>query len=210
MTGPELEPPRHVLPRPGDPCGSWVPWLELSLLVRANVREWGHVESAWFHRAFAVGSDGSPAGDAVPFDPAARAAVPGEPPAMNGDRPPAAVAKGAAREVVAAVLSNWRPAVHRHPELEVVSRLDEPADEFRRRCLAPLRPLVQAGGGGAAAAARAARLGALARGIETVRLDPECLEVLIARLAVVWYPAGSGPRPPASDPMVAGGARECR
>jgi hypothetical protein len=210
MTRLELAPPRHVPPRPGDPCGSWAPWLELSLLVRASVPEWGHVESAWFHRAFAVGPDGSPAGEGVPFDPAARAALPGEPQGTLDVRRPAAVTEGAARAVVADALATWRPALHRHLELGAVSRLDEPAGEFRRRCLAPLRALVQAGGGGAAAAELAARLEALARGIETARLDSGSLDVQSARVAVVWYPTGSGPQPPASDPMVAGDARERR
>jgi hypothetical protein len=56
----------------------------------------------------------------------------------------------------------------------------------------------------------AVRLAALARGVETMALGPERLEVMHARVGTAWYPAGSGPRPAAGDAMLAGAARERR
>jgi hypothetical protein len=204
----DLEPARTVPPRLDAGAPRWAPWIEVALLVRASVPAWAWAATEWVHRAAEVAGDGTPAGEPVPFEPSARAAFPGEPPPDRRAGPPPRLDHEKARALAVAVLAAWRPAVHRHAELALVSRLDEPADEFRRRCLAPLRPLLQ--GGGPPPADAAARLAALARGIQSMTLGPEHLDALCARVAVAWHPAGGGPRPAAGDAMVAGTVRERR
>jgi len=200
----ELAPPRHLPPAGGGGSCRWVAWLEAALLVRVAVPAWAHVEESWVHWAFRLAPDGGADGRARPFDPAARAALPGAPPAAL--RP--GVGESEARAIVGDEWARWRPALHRHPDLGVVSRLGESADAFRRRCLSPLRPLARRGG--ADAATVAARLGELAAGVESMRLGAENVEVRAARVAVAWYPEGTEPAPLPDDPMVAGAVRESR
>jgi hypothetical protein len=201
----DLAPVRTVPPRLDDGAPMWAAWIEVALLVRAEVPAWAWAESAWLHRAIAVAGEGRPGGTSVPFEPAARAASPGEPPLERRAGPPPRVGREEARALAAAVLASLRPEVHRHAELGLVSRLDEPAGEFRRRCLAPLRALLP--GGGPPSADAAARVAALVRGIETVALGAGQLATEYARVGVAWYPVGSGPRPAESDAMLAGAAR---
>ena len=204
-----MAPPRHVPPARGVETGAWSPWLEAALLVRTEIPAWEHAEEAWLHWTFRVTPDGRPFGPARAYDPSCHAAVPGEP-ETGGGPPLPEIREAAARELVAEHLAGWRPVVHRHRELGVISRLDEPGETFRKRCLSPLRPLLQRDGASMPPAEIAARLGTLASGIETAHLGADSLELRCARLAVVWYPAGIGPALAPVDPMVSGPAKESR
>jgi hypothetical protein len=205
----EISQPRRVRPPDGADAAAWVPWLETALLVRVEIPAWGHAEETWLHWAFRVAPDGRPGGAALAYDPGCRAAIPGAPEA-GVERFPTRIRESEVCGFVAEQLASWRPVVHRHRELGVVSRLDEPAESFRRRCLAPLRPLLQRGGASTARAEVAARIGALASGIESMRLGAASLSVRCAQAAEVWYPEGTGPALSPADRMVAGTAQEAR
>ena len=201
---------RHVLPSPDGSDGGWTAWIEAALLVRAEIPAWDHVEETWVHWAFRPAAEGAPAGPAPSNDPAVRAAVPGAPAIEGQARPATAIDEAAARELVAGHLARWRPAVHRQRDLGIVSRLGEPRETFRKRCLSPLRPLLRAGAGAIAQAELAARLVALASGIETIQLGADSLELRCARMAVVWHPEGAGPASAPPDVMATGAAKEKR
>jgi hypothetical protein len=196
---------RHVQPAPGRAARTWGAWLEAALLVRTTVSAWEHADEGWLHWAVRLTADGAPAGDVVSFDPGRHASASGEPPSGERTHGPIVLDEGMARRWLAGTLAAWRPALHRHADLGLVSRLDEPGEEFRKRCLTPLRPLLQ--GRGKVSAEAAERLSRLARGIETIQLAPEHLDVRCARVAVVWYPCKAEPASAGGDPMVTGQAR---
>jgi hypothetical protein len=201
----EIAPACRVAASPGSRPAAWSPWLEAALSLRVTVPEWQHDEGSWAHWA-------APAGDpaAAPrrYDPGRFAVVAGAPDAAAAGTAPAGLDEVAARGFVERVLAGWRPALHRQSSLGLVSRLDEPREEFRRRCLALLRPLLS--GGGADREAVAARMAKVAAGIESLVLEAGRLEVRHARVAVVWYPDGRVPAVPVAELMVGGAARGAR
>jgi hypothetical protein len=180
------------------------PWIEAALLLRIEVAAWAFREDSWAHWTAPLDSGGSPCGAARPFDPGRHAMTPGEP---EGLEPASAVRIGepAARAFVDAVLAQWRPVLHRQPMLGLVSRLDEPRDEFRKRCLGLLRPLLnRTGTSGEELAEKLARVAA---DIASVSIGREEIAVRHAEVGVVWYPAGREPATTAVDLMTTGTAR---
>lgn len=201
-----------VLPRCRGPlvpgCAKvWTPWVEVALLVRVHVRDWDHDDEAWVHWAVVVVDGRAVPARARAFDPGRRAGTPGEPPEALR-RCPCVLEARSAGELCAELLEAWRPRLHRHPGLAIVSRLDEDEAAFRRRLLAGLGPLLRAGG--APVAGDLGSLARLAAGIETRPLDAGTMEVTVARLGVGWYPEGAEPETPTSELATLGGARTTR
>ena len=201
----EFQPECHVRPSSGGGACAWDAWLEAAVLMRATVAAWEYADEVWLHWAVRLDVAGAPEGDVRGFDPGRYARAAGRPPGGAHHRSPIVLDEAMARGWVSGRVAAWRPVVHRHAELGIVSRLDESADEFRKRCLAPLRPALRSGG--VAAVAVAERLGDLARGIETLRFEPGHHELRCARVAVVWYPAGTAPACAGGDAMVTGAPR---
>ncbi len=203
----EIAGPCHV-PSASDAASAlYAAWLEAALLVRVAVADWDYGEETWAHWTSPVGGDGRTTAAPSRFAPARFAVTPGEPergPATGSLR----LGEKEAREFVATVLAHWHPALHRQPELGLVSRLDEPRDEFRKRCLSLLRPLLLAGTAGRETIA--GRLARIAAGIESLPLSVEQITVRHARLGLVWYPEGRAPAVPAAELMVAGAIRGAR
>jgi hypothetical protein len=110
--------------------------------------------------------------------------------------------------LVAAVLAEWRPLLHRQPALGLVSTLDESRDGFRRRCLGLLRPLLL--DRAAPAESVAERLAQLAAGIESRSLDLADAAVRVARVGLVWYPASREPAALPAELMARGAPRGTR
>lgn len=204
MTRFEIAAPCHVPALPGGGAGRHAAWIEAALLVRVTVPEWQYGEETWVHWTASVGEDGRPIAVPRRFDPGRFAVAPGEPdPAVS--KGAVRVGEADARKFVAGVLAQWNPVVHRQSTLGLVSRLDEPRDEFRKRCLALLRPLLH--GGGADRDAVASRLAQIAAGIESEALRHDRFAVRHARIGLVWYPDGREPAAPAAELMIAGGVR---
>jgi hypothetical protein len=199
----EIAPACHVVAPPGDvaPCHS--AWLEGALRLRATVVPWHFREEAWSHWAAPLGGDGASWGAPRRFDPGRFALAPGRPDGATAPDP--ALGEQAAAAFVELVIGQWRPVLHRQPELALVSRLDEPLEEFRRRCRSALRPLLTAGPADPAElATESARLSAA---IESISLGGEEIIVLHGRIGVVWYPVGREPAAASPELMLAGAAR---
>ena len=192
---------------PGARAGVFAPWVEAALRVRILVVEWGHAEESWVHWAIPVAAGAAVPGKTRPFDPGRRAGMPGDPP-IGAQRPPFVLDAGGAHAVATQLLALWQPRLHRHAGLGLVSGLGEDAASFRRRCLSPLAALlrqgVMAGEEGAATVAR------LAGDIETRPLDAGTMEVLVARVGVAWYPAGTSPQDASGELLIGGAVRATR
>lgn len=201
---PALQPPRWIHARGSTDDVAFVPWLEVSALVRVRVEEWRHDDRIWVHWAVAC-PGGSPRLDAArAFDPGRRAGRAGEP----GDRLRAGAPpdERAALDAGARLLTGWRPLLHRHDLLGLVSRPDEPLELFRRRCLGGLGPMIRSGqlrGPGAQAAT--ARMAAE---IESRTLGPAELEAESLQVRVAWYADGDEPALAGADLLVDGAARQ--
>ncbi|MEW6337934.1 MAG: hypothetical protein ACOY3Y_07130 [Acidobacteriota bacterium] len=185
-----ITPPRTIS-APSDWAGErFLPFVEITARADVEVPEWGVREPVWLHWSAPVLGGSVEVGAARRFDPGRRAAAPGEPdPArrVEGALPPA-------NEVTAlavAVARAWRAELHRHPRLDLVSRLDEPLADFLRRCRAVIGRALRAGA--AAHESVAAELDRLPAEVETRALGAEHLRVLSIEARVGWYPEGERP-----------------
>ncbi len=204
MTRYEIGRPCHVAAPAAGQAAHYAPWLEAALLVRIEIAAWQLRDEDWAYWAALLDASGKPTGEPRRFDRGRYAMAPGEP---EGLMPLATdpIGESVAHSFVDAVLARWHPRVHRQAALDLVSRLDEPREEFRRRCLTLLRPLL--GRDGAAGENLAERLGRIASGVETVDLGREEIAVRYARVGVVWYPAGREPAQSAAALMTGGAVR---
>jgi hypothetical protein len=91
------------------------------------------------------------------------------------------------------------PQVHYHPVLRLSSRLDEPREEFRRRCANIFSRVARQQGGATSGREAGARL---AEVYESRTLTSDELEVLWWRVGVGWYPNGVEPVLAHVDPLV--------
>ncbi len=166
-------------------------------MVRVSVAGWGLDDTSWVHWAVPVWEGRAELLGAVTFDPGRRAAVPGEPsPELR--RSEAALDETAAARLGEALLARWRPWVHYSPALRLPSRLDEPVEAFRQRCIGlfgsvPTRCEGFDGDGKGT--------GRLAAAIESRVLSGDELEVVLWRVGVGWYPTGVEPAPASADPL---------
>jgi hypothetical protein len=203
----ELAPPCRIAAPPGGGGGPLLPWMEAALLVRVRLPAWQHREEAWLHWAVALAPDGSPAASPRRFEPGRYAREPlAGGTTIGADVPGPGEAE--ARAFVGDLLASWRPVVHRHVELGLVSGLDEPREAFRRRCLAALRPLLTDATGRRESAA--AELARVAGGIETAVVERADVELRFARVGVGWYPEGREPVLPPDELLITGAARGAR
>ncbi len=197
VTRVELSPPRTISAPAGARAAPYRPWVEISALARVAVPDWGLTDSLWIHWAVPM-RDGSAEPDrAVAFDPGRRAATPGQP-APEARASSGELDQAGAEIVREALVARWSPLLHYHRGLRLASRMDEPIDGFRRRCLALLVPLVRrldATGGGEGSSL-------LVGAIETRALGSGELEVVHWRLGVGWYPSGIEPAAAPEDPRM--------
>jgi hypothetical protein len=203
---PELRPARTLSAPAGQPEAGFRPWIEVGVQVRVCVPEWGFEETGWVHWAVPV-RQGQPEPEAAAtFDLGRRAAVAGEPPSELR-RAEASLDGPAAGQICEALLARWQPHVHFHPVLRLASWLDEPLEEFRRRCVRLLEGVLR---GAAARGKGAAERPRLEAAIETVALAGEQLQVLNLGAGVGWYPESVEPAAPRADPLIQGQAWRAR
>jgi hypothetical protein len=195
---PELVPPRIVSAPAGTAPADYRPWVEVAALVRVSFAGWDSSDEAWVHWAVPVIEGILDLNGAVSFDPGRRAAFPGEPP-VELQRGEATLDEPGASSLGEALLSQWEREVHYHPVLRLASRLDEPSEAFRRRCVALATQAVPRREGSAWDPKEATRLAAA---IESRVLTGEALEVRHWRVGVGWYPAGVEPAPAPGDPLM--------
>jgi hypothetical protein len=88
--------------------------------------------------------------------------------------------------------------VHYNAALRLPSRLDEPVEAFRQRCMSLFGPVPVRPEGSDRNGKETARLAAA---IESRALSGDELEVLVWRVGVGWYPTGVEPTPASADPL---------
>jgi hypothetical protein len=199
---PELRPARTLSAPAGQAKAGYRPWIEVAARVRVSVPGWGLDEAGWVHWAVPVRQGRPEPEAATTFDPGRRAAFPGEPPGELR-RDEASLDVSAAARLCEALLARWQPRVYFHPVLGVASRLDEPLEDFRRRCMRLLEPVMR---GAAASGREAPDQTRLVAPIESLSLPGDRLQVLSLRAGVGWYPEGVEPAPPPADPLMQGQA----
>jgi len=197
---PELCPARTLSAPAGRPEAGYRPWIEVAAQVRVSVPEWGLDEAGWVHWAVPVRQGRPEPEAAAAFDPGRRAAVSGEPPGELR-RGEASLDDSAAAGICEALLARWQPRVHFHPILRLASRLDEPLEGFRQRCMRLLEPVLRGAAEGDAEALARSRLQAP---IESLALAGDRLGLLNLRAGVGWYPEGVEPAKPPADPLMQG------
>lgn len=136
---PDLVRPRTLSAPTGTAPVGYRPWVEVAAVVRVSVAGWGLDDTSWVHWAVPVSEGQAELLGAVTFDPGRRAAFPGEPsPELR--RGEAALDETAAARLGEALLARWRPRVHYNTALRLPSRLDEPLETFRQRCIGLFGP----------------------------------------------------------------------
>jgi hypothetical protein len=186
---PDVVRPRTISAPTGTTPVGYRPWVEVAAVVRVSLAGWGLDETRWVHWAVPV-SEGrvEPLG-AVTFDPGRRAAVPGEPsPELR--RGEAALDETAAARLCEALLARWRPQEHYNAALRLPSRLDEPLEAFRQRCIGLFGSVP---GRRNRSDRDAKEIERLAAAIESRVLSGDELEVMHWRVGVGWYPTGVQP-----------------
>ena len=194
---PALTPPRTIS-KPADAGGvPYRPWVEVSVLVRVVVPEWGVEEASWVHWAVPTAGGRVVPERAVPFDPGRRAATPGEP-AEDLRAEGLELGEGDAATVCGAIAARWKPRLHFHRRMRLASKLDETLESFRRRCTALAAPALQ----GLDPARRGLEAARLLDGIASRELGSGELSALFWRASVAWYPSGTEPQGAPDDPMM--------
>ncbi len=185
MMPPELCLARTVSAPVGRSGHTFVPWVEVGARVHIDVPVWGFEEETWVHWAVPFRGGIPDLEAAARFDPGRRAAVPGEPPEalrLGG----APLDGREAERLCGALFERWRPSLAYHTALRAASLLDEPVEDFRRRCERLIREV----------AAQAP-----ASAIESRSLEPDEITVLTLRAGIAWYPEGIGPASPGTDAL---------
>jgi hypothetical protein len=203
----ELLPARFHPSGPGQASSTFHPWLEVSARLRVSLSTWPIDTTMW--RSWAIPfRGGAPAiTEAVVFDSGRRAGAVGEPaPELRAGE--ASFDLGRAEEVILALLSRWRPEVHRAVALGLVSEVGEARDAFRRRCQAALGEAVRAGA--LQGDAGAATLQSVRASFESRFVEPAAIELLTARAGIGWYGAEDQPAATGGELMVAGEVRTRR
>lgn len=185
-----ITPPRTISAPSGWACGRFLPFVEITVRAEIEVDEWRFRESVWLHWAVPVRDGSVEAATARRFDPGRRAAAPGEPDSARRAAGPVPPASEMA-DLGTAVTRDWRGELHRHPLLDLVSRIDEPLGDFRRRCRALVGSALRAGA--VAQDSVAAELHPLAAETESRALGAEHLHVLSVAARIGWYPEGEQP-----------------
>lgn len=194
---PDLVRPRTISALTGTAPVGYRPWVEVAAVVRVSVAGWGLDDTSWVHWAVPVSEGQAEPQGAVAFDPGRRAAVPGEPsPELR--RSEAALDEAAAARLGEALLARWRPRVHYSAALRLPSRLDEPLEAFRQRCIGLFGSVPGRCEGFDRDGKETKRLAAA---IESRALSGDELEVLLWRVGVAWYPTGVEPAPASADPL---------
>jgi hypothetical protein len=194
---PDLVRPRTISAPTGTAPVGYRPWVEVAAVVRVSVAGWGLDDTSWVHWAVPVSDGQAEVLGAVTFDPGRRAALPGEPsPELR--RGEAALNETAAARLCEGLLARWQPRVHYNAALRLPSRLDEPLEAFRQRCIDLVGPVPGRREGSDRDGKETARLAAA---IEGRALSAEELEVLLWRVGMGWYPTGVEPAPASADPL---------
>lgn len=202
-----IVPPRTISAPSGWAGRVFLPFVEITARAEIEVAEWRFREPVWLHWAAPVLGGSVQAAAARRFDPGRRAAAPGEP--DRARRSPGAVpSAGEMAALGNAVAREWRCELHRHSRLDLVSRLDEPLDEFLRRCRALVGSALRAGAvEKESVAAEIHRLGAET---ESRALGAEHLRVMSVEARLGWYPEGVRPDLAEGTLMVTGEPRGAR
>lgn len=193
-----MTPPRTVSPSARE-AQVFQPWLEVTLLVRVWIPQWGVDELAFSH--WAARWEGGAAGLSWrPFEPGRWAATVGEPAEAGGPR----LDTELAGSLVVKVLELLPREMYHQPALGLVSALGESFSAFRHRCLKAVARTVQEGllRRDPAAAVAVSRV---VEDIERRALGPEEQQVLEARVGVAYYPQGVEPGLASANLMVEGG-----
>ncbi len=190
-------PPRTVPAAAGE--GGFQPWVEVTLVVRLAVPEWGVSELAFGHWA----APWEPERGSLswrPFDPGRRAAVAGIPSGAE-----AVELGGHETEVLALQCAALLPGeMYYQPFLGMVSSLGESFAAFRHRCLKAVAQTVRE----ALVRREPAAAQAVARVVESIErrvLGEGEMDVLEARVGLAYYPEGVEPGVASGNLMVEGG-----
>ncbi|MFN3412878.1 MAG: hypothetical protein ACK42L_02330 [Thermoanaerobaculum sp.] len=174
-------------------------WLEVTLVLRLSLPEWGVEELVFAH--WAAPWEGKTAGLAWRrFEPGRWAALPERPEGVNEVSLSVAEAESVVREVVELLPSE----MYHQPSLGLVSAFDESFSAFRHRCLKAVARTVQEGllRRDPAAAQAVAQV---VDGIQRKALASEDRQLLEARVGFAFYPEGKEPSLPSENLMIEGG-----
>jgi hypothetical protein len=194
---PDVVRPRTISAPTGTAPVGYRPWVEVAAAVRVSVTGWGLDDTSWVHWAVPVSEGEAEPLGAVTFDPGRRAALPGEPsPELR--RGEAALDETVAARLCEALLARWRPRVHYNAALRLPSRLDEPLEAFRQRCIGLFGPVPGRRQGTDRDVKETQRLAAA---VESRVASGNEFEVLHWRVGVGWYPTGVEPAPASVDSL---------
>jgi len=194
-----LLPPRTVAPSGEGARQNLSCWLEVTLVLRLSLPEWGMEELAFAH--WAAPWEGKTAGLAWRrFEPGRWAALSGMPEGVDEVSLSVAEAESVVREVMELLPGE----MYHQPALGLVSAFDESFSAFRHRCLKAVARTVQEGllRRDPAAAQVVAQV---IDGIERKTLAPEERQLLEARVGFAFYPEGREPSLPSENLMIEGG-----
>lgn len=175
------------------------PWLEVTLVVRVSIPEWGMEELDFSHWA-APWKEKTTGLAWRRFDPGRWAAFPGAPPGVAAH--PLTVAE--AEVLVREAMELLPQEMYHQPLLGLISAFGESFSAFRHRCLKAVARTVQDGLlRREPAAARVVTQ--VVDGIHRKHLNPEEREVVEARVGLAFYPEDKEPSVASDNLMVGGG-----
>lgn len=174
--------------------GGFKPWVEVTLVFRLKLPDWGREEVVFLHWA-APWQEGDLSLAWRPFDPGRRAGTVGTP---AGIAQTLKLSEAQAETLVAQVRGFRPKEVYRHPDLGLMANLGESFSSFRHRCLRAFAPVVQEGllKRDLKAAQAVARM---LEGIECHNLGEDEMEELEARVGFAFYPPEVEPKLPQED-----------
>ncbi|MGQ9752597.1 MAG: hypothetical protein ACUVRE_08205 [Thermoanaerobaculaceae bacterium] len=190
-----VEAPRTVS-SPTNTGGDYKPWVEVTLVFRLKLTDWGRDEMVFLHWA-APWREGEACLAWKLFDPARRAGAVGVP-AGIAEKPQLSQTQA---EALVAQVRNFRPKeLYRHQQLGLLANLGESFSSFRHRCLKAFAPVVKEGllRRDPKAAQAVARI---LDGIECHNLGEDELEELEARVGFAFYPSEVEPQLAQEDLM---------
>lgn len=190
-----VEAPRTVS-SPTNTGGDFKPWVEITLVFRLKLTDWGRDEMVFLHWA-APWQEGEACLAWRPFDPARRAGAVGAPAGIAA-KPQLSQTQA---ETLVAQVRNFRPReLYRHQHLGLLAKFGESFSSFRHRCLKAFAPVVQEGllRRDPKAAQAVARI---LDGIECHNLGEDEMEELEARVGFAFYPSEVEPQLAQEDLM---------